>query len=326
MIITDAKREDKRGNTHVGYYMDGYLKQNLDGIKYYLNKAWDVVGIVSGHGKVRIGKSTMAMQVGFYIAWFLAGGYHKMSEDGKKIVGVVRPNKPVRFDYENLVFSPDELKDRAHELYKKYGKNQVLVYDEGRAGLDSSRAMENVNKAMVDFFQECGMYGHIILIVLPNFFKLHEDYAIARSLFLIDVYADEKLDRGRFAFYNERQKEWLYFLGKKLIGVSAKYSSTWPNFRGRFGPWLPLDKDKYEALKVQALQKKRKRRLDTKHRYQRDVLIHYFINSEKYAHKEIVAGVSKYPEAEITEDVLQGGIHFVNRVLKRQLGIEMEES
>jgi ABC-type xylose transport system permease subunit len=44
--------------------------------------------------------------------------------------------------------------------------HSVLVYDEGRAGLDSARAMENINKAMQDFFQECGQYGHVIIIVL----------------------------------------------------------------------------------------------------------------------------------------------------------------
>jgi len=34
----------------IGYYMDEYLAMNLMGIPAYLNKAWDVVGIVSGHG------------------------------------------------------------------------------------------------------------------------------------------------------------------------------------------------------------------------------------------------------------------------------------
>jgi intein/homing endonuclease len=40
-----------------GYYMDEYLAINLMGIPKYLAAAWDVVGIVSRHGKVRIGKT-----------------------------------------------------------------------------------------------------------------------------------------------------------------------------------------------------------------------------------------------------------------------------
>jgi len=34
----------------VGFYMDEYLAMNLMGVPAYLKKAWDVVGIVSGHG------------------------------------------------------------------------------------------------------------------------------------------------------------------------------------------------------------------------------------------------------------------------------------
>ena len=34
----------------VGFYMDEYLAINLMGVPAYLKKAWDVVGIVSGHG------------------------------------------------------------------------------------------------------------------------------------------------------------------------------------------------------------------------------------------------------------------------------------
>jgi len=41
----------------VGFYMDENLATNMMGVPKYLRKAWDVVGIVSGHGRVRIGKT-----------------------------------------------------------------------------------------------------------------------------------------------------------------------------------------------------------------------------------------------------------------------------
>ena len=41
----------------IGFYMDEYLALNLNSLPNYLKNAWDVVGIVSGHGKVRIGKT-----------------------------------------------------------------------------------------------------------------------------------------------------------------------------------------------------------------------------------------------------------------------------
>ena len=91
----------------------------------------------------------------------------------------------------------------AEDLMKKaeqLPKNSVIIYDEGRSGLDSASAMTAINKTMSEFFQRCRVYHHVIIIVLPNFFKLHEDYAVARSQFLIDTYADEKFNRGYFSF------------------------------------------------------------------------------------------------------------------------------
>ena len=51
MNVTDYKwYDDNFKKWRVGFYMDEYLGQNLMGIPRYLEKSWDVVGIVSGHG------------------------------------------------------------------------------------------------------------------------------------------------------------------------------------------------------------------------------------------------------------------------------------
>lgn len=281
MKVTDLKGWDKNGKLKESFYMDGYLKTNLDGIPNFLKKGYDCVGVVSGMGKVRIGKSTIAIQVGAYLAWLLAGGKIKCHQGIVKnkqtwiTDEVVAPSKEVRFKLkENVVFSAEQLMDTATKLYKKYGPNQVIVYDEGRQGLDSARAMESINKGMEDFFQECGFMGHVILIVLPNFFKLHEDYAIARSLFLINAYADSHFNRGYFSFYNEYQKEKLFYFGKKRIGVRAKYDAASHNFWGRFTSWTPFDSKEYNNLKKKALEKKRKTRQQMKWKKQRDSSIY----------------------------------------------------
>lgn len=278
MLVTDIERIVYKGSKSEkkvrGFYMDRWLKENLDDITEFLKKEWDCVGIVSGHGKVRIGKSTLAMQIAFYLAWVLAGG-KTIADDMGRVQKVIKPTKPVRFSLdENIVFSAQQLQERAVRLYEKYGKNQVLLYDEGRQGLDSSRAMENINKGMEDFFQECGFMGHVIIIVLPNFFKLHEDYAVARSIFLVDVLHDRKYTRGYFNFYNDVQKEWLYFLGKKRLGVTQKYKAAGESFWGKFYRWLPVDKDAYEKLKKSEVQKKGLNRLEKNIRVQRDWFIH----------------------------------------------------
>jgi molybdopterin converting factor small subunit len=53
---TDIHWMNKKGEPKIGYYMDEFLGINLMGIPEYLRKSWDVVGIISGHGRVRIGK------------------------------------------------------------------------------------------------------------------------------------------------------------------------------------------------------------------------------------------------------------------------------
>ena len=271
--VTDSIYYDSRySKWRKGYYMSYLLAINLMGIPKYLDKAWDVVGIISGHGKVRIGKSTLAQQVGFFIAWLLAGGEMgfvtepntKTGEPSQQLRITKSPSREVHFDMENIVFSPEELMNKADKLYRKYGRNQVIIYDEGRAGLDSARAMEAINKVMQDFFQECGQYGHIILIVLPNFFKLHEDYAVNRSLFLIDVFANQKLQRGYFNFYNERQKEFLFHEGRKKVGTVLRYATIKPSFTGRFTQYLPTNKEEYEELKRRAIKKKQISRMEVK--------------------------------------------------------------
>ena len=273
----EAKRKRKGFKlvTDLKYYMDGYLADNLKEIPKFLKKSYDCVIIVSGHGKVRIGKSTMAQQVGYYIAWLLAGGLKSS------------PTKEVRFSNDNIVFSPDDLMEKAAKL----PKNSIIIYDEGRAGLDSARAMESINKGMMDFMQECGQYGHVILIVLPNFFKLSEDIAISRSLFLLDVYSDRKYNRGYFKFYNEVQKEFLYVFGKRKIGSFGKYSSAYDSFHGRFTKFCPIDEELYQEQKRKALKNKRiVKRLDIRLERQRNSAI-YELNKEGVSDKRVAAAL-----------------------------------
>jgi hypothetical protein len=53
MKVTDILGWDKNGKPTKGFYMDGYLKTNLDGVPGFLAKEYDCVGIISGMGKVR---------------------------------------------------------------------------------------------------------------------------------------------------------------------------------------------------------------------------------------------------------------------------------
>ncbi len=201
--------------------------------------------------------STLTAGVGYYLTWIIAGGRMDLRRDKEtdRYINpevIKKPIRPVRFGLENFVFSPDALMKKAKTLYDKYGKKQVIVYDECR-GLDSKGTMKAVNQELEIFFQTCGAYNHVILIVLPNYFKLAEEIATTRSMFLIDCYCDDNWKRGFFNFYNQTQKEWLYFLSKKLIGVTNKYLAGDCSFYGTFPDWRPFDKDVYEEFKQKEL-------------------------------------------------------------------------
>jgi hypothetical protein len=222
------------------------------------------------------------------------------------------PNKPVNFNLEeNIVFSPEDLMKAASNLSEKYGRNQVIIYDEGRAGLDSARAMQAINKAMQDFFQECGQYGHMILIVLPDFFKLHEDYATVRSLFLVDVYADRQLRRGWFNFYNETQKEKLYIYGKKVLGLYNRYSQATASFSGRFTSFIPVDEKAYDAAKKRALKKKQFLRTEKKWKQQRDAALYLLKRETEMTCEEIGNEMTTICGVDVAEDAVRNGIKAI---------------
>ena len=308
MIVTDMVGHFKSGREQKGFYMDRYEKENLEGIPAFIVKDWDVVGVISGSGLVRVGKSRKAIQVGAFIAWSIAGGKVIADENGNAIQ-IIPPKKDLNFSLDNVVFSPEELMEKA----RKFPKNSVFIYDEGRAGLDSKRAMESINKGMEDFFQECGIYNHVILIVLPDFFKLHYDYSITRSMFLIDVNVDKKWQRGFFQFYNRNQKEWLWNLGKKKMGVIGKYSAASCSFYGRFTSWFPFDEAEYDKRKRDALEKKEITRFQKKYKRQRDAALYIYKKKTKKSNKEIAEEMSEVCEFDIREQVIKEGILDIKR-------------
>jgi hypothetical protein len=305
-VPKNGKAEYVNPVTDLRYRMDGYLVDNLREVPKFLRKAWDCVIIVSGNAKVRIGKSTIAMQTAYYLAWLL-------NELNKK-KGLVPKNNPVPFDNTNVVFDPESLM----KVAEKKPKNSVLVYDEGRAGLDSARAMENINKAMQDFFQECGQYGHVILIVLPDFFKLNETIAVPRSLFLINCYTDKNYNRGFFSFYSEHRKELLYIIGKKKWGSTSKYMAVDDNFHGKFCDYFPINKEEYDQQKKDALKKRRKTRLEVRWHLERDIA--WWILKNKYAcePKDIANEMKRFPDMKVSDSVVEKALAKTRKWLERE--------
>lgn len=224
----------------ITYHMDNGLKQVLTSIAYNVPNDWDSIILISGSGMVRVGKSVLAQQV----AAFLAG---KLG---------------TKFAIENIVFTGSELMEKA----RKYPKNSVFVYDEARGELDTKKVMEDITKTLLDFFAECGMYNHVIIIVLPDFFDLPKGIAINRSELLLNVYRDRSskkdkqgdeviaFERGFFQGFHRPSKKKLYIKGKKDFN---NYDAATRDFYGDFPNIFTVDKEAYEAKKREYLARDR---------------------------------------------------------------------
>lgn len=225
--------------------MDGYLKSNLNTAVYNMDFDWDFVFIISGDGMVRVGKSVLAQQIGYYIAY----------------------KKGTPFSMENICFTGEQLINTAHHL----PKNSVLIYDEAREGLDAKKTMESMTKSLLDFFAECGMYNDFIIVILPDFFELNKNIAISRSDALINVFRTSKdrqlsngdnileYERGHFEFYNRKEKRELYIKGKKLF---CSYDIGKRNFYGEFKNYWVVNKEEYLKKKIAHIQRVRAKKDD----------------------------------------------------------------
>lgn len=194
------------------FYMDGYLKENLDTAKSVVKKDWDMLFIVDG--EEGCGKSVLAMQMAYYLDPTLT--------------------------LDRIVFTPREFR-----LAVKNGKSgQAIVYDEAYTGLSSRAAMTLINRTLVKLVAECRQKNLFVFVVMPAFFDLDKYVTLWRGRALIHVYS-KAFERGFFEFYNKDRKKSLYVTGKKFYS----YYHVKPNFRGCFTKHYTLNEAKYRARK-----------------------------------------------------------------------------
>ena len=212
--------------TDIGYYMDGYLEQNLSTAKSVVKKDWDMVFCVDG--PERSGKSTIAQQMAYFC--------------------------DSTFNLDRITFTPEEFKKciLSAEPY------QSVIYDEAFTGLSSRAAMSQVNRTLTSMMAEIGQKNLFVFVVMPTFFDLDKYVAIWRSRGLIHVYTGDNFARGFFAFYNTDRKKELYINGKKFYS----YKLPKPNFTGRFTGAYVVDDAAYRKKKKGALTDREKVKAD----------------------------------------------------------------
>lgn len=199
------------------FYIDGYLKGNLDIARKVIKKDWDMLFIYDGaEGS---GKSVKAMQDAFYCDPTLT--------------------------IDRITFTPTEFR-KAIINAKPY---QSIIYDEAYTGLSSRATMSLINRTLISMLAEIRQKNLFVFVVLPCFFDLDKYVALWRSRALIHVYTGDGFERGRFAFYNSDRKKNLFVLGKKFYS----YSKPSPNFLGRFTNFYPIDEEEYRKKKKESL-------------------------------------------------------------------------
>ena len=198
--------------------IDGYLKQKLDNIKIILQKNWDALIILDG--KERSGKSTLGITAATYL-------YPEFNQNN------------IAVDSEDAVRKLENLPNKS-----------VLMLDEGSMIFSSKDAMSRAQKKIIKILNVIGQKNMVFIIVLPSFFDLNKWIATDRARFLLHVYSDTNLTRGRFSYFGTRKLKKLYELGKKNYG---SYSSPEADFIGKFVDFRPSWYKEYLKVKQATL-------------------------------------------------------------------------
>jgi len=247
------------------YYLDGFLKTNLDTAKTVIQKDWDMIFAADGYEGS--GKSTLVAQCAFYCDPTL--------------------------DLDRITFTPFEFK-KAIMSAKKY---QAVIYDEAYTGLSSRATMSMINRTLISMLAEIRQKNLFVFVVMPTFFDLDKYVALWRSRVLLHVYTANSFERGYFSFYNIDLKKDLYINGKKYYS----YRKPKPNFIGRFTKHFPGDEKEYKKKKASSLLEREKKREEAElKRQMEDKLFDKMLllredDPEKWTHNIIIDILSMSP-------------------------------
>lgn len=208
---------DKECST--GFYIDSILKTKLDNIKKIIKKGWDCVILIDG--KERSGKSTLGITLATYLS------------DNK-------------FTNKDICAG---MQDAAQKI-RDAADGDILMMDEGSLVFSSKDTMSRNQKSLMKILDVVGQKHLTLIVILPSFFDLNRAIAIRRSRFLLHVYTDNDMNRGRFSYFGESEKAKLYEIGRKNFGSYNKPDAC---FIGKFSNYVPPFYEEYLKIKKESL-------------------------------------------------------------------------
>jgi len=248
------------------FYIDGYLKKNLDLAKSVIKKDFDMIFCCSG--SEGLGKSVFIFQLAKYCD----------------------PN----FNIDNIAFTPEEFIN----ITMKANKYNAIVFDEAYFGLSARGYFTETNRVLVSMLAQIRQKNLFVFIVIPSFFDLDKYVAVWRTRALIHVYS-HGFNRGYFNFYSFKKKKTLYNLGKKTYEYVVR-----PNFRGRFTNFYTVDEKEYRIRKLRSLTVVRKDFDFSIMKDQRNALIKV-LKDYKLTYNDICNKMAKYCEKPLKPETLR---------------------
>lgn len=229
-------------------------------IMYLRRKGYDALILIDG--KKRTGKSTM----------------------GKTVAYLLNPSLTINNYVAGLEEAPEKI-DNAKE-------EDSLIFDEGSLVASSKDGMKKKNKQLEKIIDVVGQKRLTLIFCMPEFFKISKTIAVNHSLFLIHVYTDSKLNRGRFAYFGTNRKKLLYEIGKKNYG---SYSKPKSNFTGKFVDFHVPFEEEYLKLKKESLKEAlnpdyKKPQPPTENEIRTQLLIQFRENAPEVTIKELAKG------------------------------------
>jgi len=170
------------------------------------------------------GKSTLAVQIGCYIS---------------HVTG--RP-----FSVDNVFFDLDELLK-----FSGNQKEQIILWDESALGGLSTEGFNKLQVKLLKLLMIARKKNHFYIFVIPKFYRLREAI-VDRAIGIIHVYARNEIERGRFAYYKKKNKEYLYEYWRR---TRQKGYKKFLNFQGTFTKMFGelIDSKEYDRKKDQAI-------------------------------------------------------------------------
>jgi len=207
------------------YSMDGYLQQKLDLMISRCTGQRKMDNLLIIDGDEGYGKTTHTVGMAYYVSHITGRS----------------------FSVNNIFFDTKSVID-----FAKSTADQIIIFDEAAFGCLAANWQSKLQKDLKILLMVARKKRHFMFFCIPKFFTLGEYFIVDRSIGLVHVYAKNELELGRFAYFNKRQKELLFYDWRKRkqrsYGKFKSFFGKFPDILGELIDEVEYDRKKDAAI------------------------------------------------------------------------------